>query len=88
MHGKPVEFDLDKLWICNIIITGLVSIRTTPQLLKALESRKIEPEKLLTDYFKLSEIEKPMKFSVKQQTTMPLRSLSKTIFLKLKKQKV
>ena len=58
MHGKPVEFDLDKLWICNIIITGLVSIRTTPQLLKALESRKIEPEKLLTDYFKLSEIEK------------------------------
>ena len=58
MHGKPVEFDLDKLWICNIIITGLVSIRTTPQLLKALESRKIEPEKLVTDYFKLSEIEK------------------------------
>ena len=38
--------------------TGLVSTNTTPQLLKALESHKIEPEKLVTHYFKLSEIEK------------------------------
>ena len=59
MHGKPVEFELDRLWIRNInITTGLVSTNTTPQLLKALETHKIEPEKLVTHYFKLSEIEK------------------------------
>ncbi len=59
VDGKPVEFDLDKLWIRNInVTTGLVSTNTTPQLLKALESHKIEPEKLVTHYFKLSEIEK------------------------------
>ena len=59
VHGKPVEFDLDKLWIRNInVTTGLASTNTTPQLLKALESHKIEPEKLVTHYFKLSEIEK------------------------------
>ena len=59
VHGKPVEFELDRLWIRNInITTGLVSTNTTPQLLKALESHKIEPEKLVTHYFKLSEIEK------------------------------
>ncbi len=59
VHGQPVEFDLDKLWIRNInVTTGLVSTNTTPQLLKALESHKIEPEKLVTHYFKLSEIEK------------------------------
>ena len=59
VHGKPVEFDLDKLWIRNInVTTGLVSTNTTPQLLKALETHKIEPEKLVTHYFKLSEIEK------------------------------
>lgn len=85
VHGKPVEFDLDKLWIRNInVTTGLVSTNTTPQLLKALESHKIEPEKLVTHYFKLSEIEKPTKSSVRQQTTMPLRSLSKTISQKPK----
>ena len=83
VHGKPVEFDLDKLWIRNInVTTGLVSTNTTPQLLKALESHKIEPEKLVTHYFKLSEIEKPTKSSVRQQTTMQSKSLLKTIFLK------
>lgn len=58
VHGKPVSFDLDRLWIRNInVTTGLVSTNTTPQLLKALESHKIEPEKLVTHYYKLSEIE-------------------------------
>lgn len=62
VHGVPVEFELDRLWIRNInITTGLVSTNTTPQLLKALETRKIEPEKLVTHYFKLSEIEEAYK---------------------------
>ena len=46
-------------WIRNInVTTGLVSTNTTPQLLKLQKSHKIEPEKLVTHYFKLSEIEK------------------------------
>lgn len=62
VHGKPVEFELDRLWIRNInVTTGLVSTNTTPQMLKALESHKIEPEKLVTHYFKLSEIEEAFK---------------------------
>ena len=74
VHGKPVEFELDRLWIRNInITTGLVSTNTTPQLLKALETHKIEPEKLVTHYFKLSEIEKLMKYLVKLQIIMLLK---------------
>lgn len=62
VHGVPVQFDLDKLWIRNInITTGLVSTNTTPQLLKALEANKIQPEKLVTHRFKLSEIEEAYK---------------------------
>ena len=58
VHGKPVEFELDRLWIRNInVTTGLVSTNTTPQLIKALESHRIHPEKLVTHYFKLSEME-------------------------------
>ncbi|MBS4750918.1 zinc-dependent alcohol dehydrogenase family protein [Carnobacteriaceae bacterium zg-ZUI78] len=58
VHGKPVLFDIERLWIHNInITTGLVSTNTTPQLLQALAANKIQPEKLVTHYFKLSEIE-------------------------------
>ena len=74
VHGKPVQFDLDTLWIRNInVTTGLVSTNTTPQLLKALESHKIEPEKLVTHYFKLSEIERPMKCLVRPPIIMRLK---------------
>lgn len=59
VHGLPVSFELEKLWIRNInVTTGLVSANTTPQLLKVVESGKIQPEKLVTHRFKLSEIEK------------------------------
>ena len=58
VHGVPVQFDLDRLWIRNITVTtGLVSTNTTPQLLQALEAQKIHPEELVTHYFKLSQIE-------------------------------
>ena len=40
------------------VVAFTTGTNTTPQLLKALESHKIEPEKLVTHYFKLSEIEK------------------------------
>ena len=58
VHGLPVQFDIDKLWIKNInVTTGLVSANTTEELLEALTTKVIEPEKLVTHYSKLSEIE-------------------------------
>ena len=58
VHGLPVQFDIEKLWIKNInITTGLVSANTTEELLEALKSKIIQPEQLVTHYSKLSEIE-------------------------------
>ena len=69
VHGKPVQFDLDTLWFVTLML--LLDWFLPIQLLsfwKALESHKIEPEKLVTHYFKLSEIEKgPMKHLVRLQ---------------------
>ena len=42
VHGLPVQFDIDKLWIKNInVSTGLVSGNTTEELLEALKSKII-----------------------------------------------
>ncbi|MGX0082260.1 zinc-dependent alcohol dehydrogenase family protein [Staphylococcus hominis] len=58
VHGLPVQFDIEKLWIKNInITTGLVSANTTEELLEALKSKIIQPEQLVTHYSKLSDIE-------------------------------
>lgn len=58
VHGKPVTFDLDRLWIRNInVTTGLVSTNTIPPLLTVVETEKIQPKNLVTHYFKLSEID-------------------------------
>ena len=58
VHGLPVQFDIDKLWIKNInVTTGLVSANTTEELLEALKSKIIQPEQLVTHYSKLSDIE-------------------------------
>ena len=57
VHGLPVQFDIDKLWIKNInVTTGLVSANTTEELLEALKSKIIQPEQLVTHYSKLSDI--------------------------------
>lgn len=57
VHGKPVELQIQDLWIQNITITmGLVNTNTTPMLLKTVSSGKLEPSKLITHHFKLSEI--------------------------------
>jgi alcohol dehydrogenase len=48
---------IQDLWIQNITITmGLVNTNTTPMLLKTVSSGKLEPSKLITHHFKLSEI--------------------------------
>jgi alcohol dehydrogenase len=57
VHGKSVELHLEKLWIHNITITtGLVDTNSTPMLLKTVVSGKLEPKKLITHQFELSNI--------------------------------
>jgi alcohol dehydrogenase len=57
VHGKPVNLQIQELWIRNITITmGLVNTNTTPMLLKTVESGKLEPAKLITHHFKLADI--------------------------------
>lgn len=59
VHGKPVSFNFDDLWIKNITLnTGLVNANTTEMLLNVLKSGKIDATKLVTHHFKLSEAEK------------------------------
>lgn len=57
VHGKPVDFNLDDLWIKNIALTtGLVNTNTTPMLLKTVESKKLQPEQLVTHRFEFDEM--------------------------------
>ena len=59
VHGKSVNFELNKLWIKNLTITtGLVNTNTTGMLLKTCCSGKLPLEKLATHHFKFSEFEK------------------------------
>jgi len=57
VHAKPVDLQLQNLWIKNITLTtGLVNTNTTPMLLKTVTSGKLKPAKLITHHFKLDEI--------------------------------
>lgn len=57
VHGTPVTLEIEKLWIKNINISmGLVNTNTIPQLIKAIEAKKIDPKTLITHHFKLDEI--------------------------------
>lgn len=59
VHGKPVQLNLDKLWDRNMTLTTrLVDAVTTPMLLKTVLSGKIQPKKLITHRFALSEVMK------------------------------
>jgi alcohol dehydrogenase len=52
VHGRSVEFEIQRLWIQNITLTtGLVNTNTTPMLLKTVQSKKLQPEKLITHRF-------------------------------------
>ncbi len=53
VHGKPVSFKLGNI----NVTTDLVSTNTSSQLLTVVETGKIQPQNLVTHYFKLSEIE-------------------------------
>jgi alcohol dehydrogenase len=57
VHGKSVTLHLETLWSKNITITTrLVDTVTTPLLLKTVQSKKIEPKRLITHHFKLDQI--------------------------------
>lgn len=57
VHGHPVSFAIEKLWIKNLTITtGLVNANTTGMLLKSAESGKLPLQKLATHHFKFREL--------------------------------
>lgn len=57
VHGKSAELHLEKLWAANITITTrLVDTVTTSMLLKTVQSKKLNPNHLITHRFKLSDI--------------------------------
>lgn len=59
VHGKSVNFSLEKLWIKNLTITtGLVNANTTGMLLKTCCSGKLPMDKLATHHFAFDELEK------------------------------
>lgn len=59
VHGKSVNFELEKLWIKNLTITtGLVNANTTGMLLKTCCSGKLPMEKMVTHRFAFNELEK------------------------------
>lgn len=59
VHGKSVDFQLEKLWIKNLkISTGLVNANTTEMLMKAVTTSSVDYTKLFTHHFKFSELEK------------------------------
>ncbi|WP_197408001.1 zinc-dependent alcohol dehydrogenase family protein [Lampropedia cohaerens] len=59
VHGTPVRFSLEKLWIKNLTITtGLVNANTTAMLMKTCCSGKLPMDKLATHHFKFDELEK------------------------------
>ena len=59
VHGRPVELHLEKLWDHNIALTTrLVDTVTTPMLLKVVRSGKLQPHKLVTHRFALSNVMK------------------------------
>ncbi len=57
VHGQSVELHLEKLWSANITLTTrLLDTATLPMLLTLVKSGRIEPQKLVTHRFPLSEI--------------------------------
>lgn len=52
VHGKPVEFPLQEMWIKNLTVTtGLVNANTTGMLLKAVQNSDLPIKSLATHHF-------------------------------------
>ena len=58
VHGHKVDLHLERLWSHNIAITTrLVDTVTTPMLLKTVQSKKLDPSRLITHRFTLDQID-------------------------------
>ena len=58
VHGHAATLHLEKLWIEDVTITtGLVDTITTPQLMKLIEAKRLDPAPFATHRFSLSEVE-------------------------------
>jgi alcohol dehydrogenase len=58
VHGHPVTLHLETLWIHGVTITtGLVDTKTTPQLLKLIQERRLDPSPFATHHFSLDDTE-------------------------------
>lgn len=57
VHGVKADLHLEKLWDRNIsITTRLVDTVSTPMLLKTVIARRIDPKRLITNRFTLTEV--------------------------------
>jgi alcohol dehydrogenase len=58
VHGHSVTLHLETLWIKGVTITtGLVDTKTTPQLLRLIQERRLDPSLFATHRFSLSDTE-------------------------------
>jgi alcohol dehydrogenase len=58
VHGHSATLHLETLWIRDVTITtGLVDTKTTPQLLKLIQERRLDPTRFATHRFSLSDTE-------------------------------
>lgn len=56
VHGEPADLHLEKLWIRDVTITtGLVDTYSTPNLLRLVESGRIDPTLFVTHRFALDD---------------------------------
>lgn len=57
VHGTKADLHLERLWAHNITLTTrLVDTVTTPMLIKTVQSKKLDPSKLITHRFALTDI--------------------------------
>jgi len=74
VHGVKVDLHLERLWSQNVTITTrLVDTVSTPMLLKTVQSRKLDPNQLITHHFKLEQILEAYDTFGAAATTMALK---------------
>jgi alcohol dehydrogenase len=74
VHGHPATLHLETLWIRDITITtGLVDTTTTPQLLKLIQERRLDPSPFATHRFGLSDTELAYDTFAAAETTHALK---------------
>ncbi len=58
VHGHSATLHLETLWTRDITITmGLVDTKTTPQLMKLIQERRLDPSPFATHHFSLADAE-------------------------------